>query len=149
DLADNATRQSIQTTTPELRRLAIDVGVEAGIGRFFSAKLRSAVLYGMFDQTADRAALEEALKQYPRARDIWVQIVEGPKDVYVPDITVGEHPWLRGHWADRLPAIDEDIADMEKRLASAKADANPVVLAVIAEVLGRPRRASANCRHTP
>ena len=26
------------------------------------------------------------------------------------DITVGENPQLRGHWLDRLPAIDADIA---------------------------------------
>ena len=149
DLADKATRQSIPTTTPELHRLAIDVGVEAGIGRFFGAKLRSAVLFGLFEQTGDRGALEEALKQYRRARDIWAQIVEHTKAVYVPDITVGELAWLRGHWSDRLPAIDDDIADMQKALDAAKPDAVPAVRAAIAEVIGRPRRATATCRHTP
>jgi hypothetical protein len=149
DLADTATRQSIQTNTPEFRRLAIDVSVEAGIGRFFGAKLRSAVLYGIHEQTGDRAALEEALKQYRRARDIWAQIADRTKSVYVPDITVGELAWLRGHWLDRLPAIDDDIADMQKRLESAKPDANPAVQAAIAEALGRPRRTPATCRHTP
>jgi len=130
------------------------VGVEAGIGRFFGAKLRSAVLFGLFDQTGDRGALEEALKQYRRSRDIWAQIVEHTKDVYVPDITVGELAWLRGHWSDRLPAIDDDIADMQKALDSvkvgaAKPDSVPAVRAAIAEVIGRPRRATATCRHTP
>lgn len=149
DLADNATRQSIPTTTPELHRLAIDVGVEAGIGRFFGAKLRSAVLYGLFEQTGDRGALEEALKQYRRARDTWAQIVEHTKAVYVPDITVGELAWLRGHWSDRLPAIDDDIADMQKALDSAKPESAPAVRAAIAEVIGRPKRSTATCRHTP
>jgi len=149
DLADNATRQAIPANTPELHRLAIDVGVEAGIGRFFGAKLRSAVLFGVFEQTGDRGALEEALKQYRRARDIWAQIVERTKTVYVPDITVGELAWLRGHWSDRLAAIDEDIADMQKALDAAKPDSVPAVRAAIAEVIGRPRRATATCRHTP
>ena len=149
DLADAATRQPIEARTPEMRRLAIDVGIEAGIGRFFGAKLRSGVLYGIHEQTGDRAALEGALKQYRRARDIFAQIGERAKGVYVPDITVGELPWLRGHWLDRLPAMDDDIDGMEKRLASAKAGADPAVRAAIAEAVGRPRRIAAVCRHTP
>jgi len=149
DLADTATRQLKQVEAPEFRRLAIDVSVQAGLGRFFGAKLRSAVLYGIHEQTGDRAALEEAIKQYRRARDSWAQIADRTKGVYVPDITIGEHPWLRGHWLHRLPAIDDDIADMQKRLESAKAGGEPAARAAIAEALGRPRRAPAACRHTP
>ena len=133
DLADNATRQLKQVEAPEYRRLAIDVSVEAGLGRFFGAKLRSGVLYAIHEQTGDRAALEEALKQYRRARDSWAEIADRTKGVYVPDVTIGEHPWLRGHWLDRLPAIDDDIADMQKRLESAKATAEPAARAAIAE----------------
>jgi hypothetical protein len=147
DLADNAMRQLDQVKGAEQRRLAIDVSVEAGIGRFFGSKLRSGVLYGIHEQTGDRAALEEALKQYRQARDVWAQIAERTKGVYVADITVGEHPWLRGHWMDRLPAIDADISDMEKRLASAKAE--PAARPAIAEALAHPRRTPATARHTP
>ena len=107
------------------------------------------MLYRIHEQTGDRAALEEAVKQYRRARDSWAQIADRTKGVYVADITVGEHPWLRGHWLDRLPAIDDDIADMQKRLDSAKAASEPAARAAIAEALGRPRRAAAACRHTP
>jgi hypothetical protein len=39
--------------------------------------------------------------------------------VYVQDITVGCDPWLRGHWQDRLPAIDADVAAMEAELKKA------------------------------
>jgi len=146
DLADNAMRQLDQVKDQQERRLAIDVSAEAGIGRFFAAKLRSGVLYGIHEQTGGREALEEALKQYRRARDIWAQIADRTKGVYVADITVGEHRWLRGHWSDRLPAIDADIADMEKRLASAKSELS--ARAAIAEALGHPRRTPATGRHT-
>ena len=149
DLADTATTQLKQVTAPEYRGLAIDVNVEAGLGRFFGAKLRSGVLYGIHEQTGDRAPLEEAIRQYRRARDIWAQIADSTKGVYVADVTIGEHPWLRGHWLDRLPAIDADIADMEKRLESAKPAGEPGARAAIAEALGRPRRTPATCRHTP
>ena len=151
DLADNGD-PPVETggeRLPEFRRLAIDVSVEVGLGRFFGAKLRSGVLYAIHERTGDRAALEEALKQYRRARDSWAEIADRTKGVYVPDVTVGELPWLRGHWLDRLPAIDDDIADMQKRLESAKAASEPAARAAIAEALGRPRRASAACRHTP
>jgi hypothetical protein len=74
-------------------------------------------------------------------------MANGARDVYVADVTVGEHRWLRGHWLDRLPAIDEDIAAMEKRLAGAAA--NGKAAALVAEALGRPQRPSLPVRHTP
>ena len=90
------------------------------LGRFFGAKLRAGVLYRIHERTGDRAALEEALKAYRRAREVWSQWAEAAKPVYIADIAAGELAWLRGNWADRLPAIDGDIADMAKRLESAK-----------------------------
>ena len=39
---------------PEYRRMAIDVAIEAGLGRFFAAKFRSGVLYRIYEQTGDR-----------------------------------------------------------------------------------------------
>ena len=67
--------------------------------------------------------------------------------MYVADITVGELPWLRGHWVDRLPAIDADIALLEKSLPSASATTDPRVKAAIAEAVGRPQRPSVAMRH--
>ena len=54
---------------------------------------------------------------------------------------------MRGHWLDRLPAIDADIAEMSKRLEKAKSGAAQT--AAIKEALGRPWRISLSCRHTP
>jgi hypothetical protein len=63
---------------------------------------------------------------------------------------VGELPWLRGHWLDRLPAIDNDIADMAKRLPGLpQTEPAPRVKAAIAAALGRPRRGPANFGHSP
>ena len=145
--ARNVTR--IQASTPELRRLVIDVDLQAGLGRFFSGKLRAGVLYAIYERTGERNALEEALKAYRGARAAWAQLAERAKGVYVADVTVGELPWLRGHWLDRLPAIDGDIADMAKRLESAKPASDERVRTAIAEVLAPPPRATPSCRHTP
>lgn len=133
----------------EYRRMAIDIELQAGLGRFFGAKFRSAVLYRIFEKTGDRAALEEALKLYRTARGIWAELAERAKPVYKPDITVGEHPQLRGHWADRLPAIDRDIETMAAKLAGASAAGSAQVKVAIQSATGRPRRAQFACRHSP
>jgi hypothetical protein len=153
DLAQTAATQLAQTAaqkTPEFRRMAIDVGMQAALGRFFAARFRSGVLYGIHERTGDRAALEEALKMVRHARDIWAQMAESARGVYVSDLTVGELPWLRGHWLDRLPAIDSDIADMAKRLPGLPQTAPAQrVKNAIAAALGRPRRGPANFSHSP
>ncbi|MDP2995870.1 MAG: hypothetical protein Q8N47_00190, partial [Bryobacterales bacterium] len=134
---------------PEYRRIAIDIAIQAGVGRFFGAKFRSGVLYRIYEKTGDRTAIEESLKQYRAARAAWAELAERAK-VYVPDLTVGERPQLRGHWLDRLPAMDADIAAVEKKLDPAKSgQPDSRVAAAIKEALGRPRRAPVACRHTP
>jgi hypothetical protein len=128
----------------EHRRLAIDVKIQAGLGRFFSAKFRSGVLYRIYQKTNDPAALQEALTQYRKARAAWAELADVAKGVYMSDVTVGEHPQLRGHWLDRLPVIDRDIALMEKAKAG---EPDSKVAAAIKEALGRPERAALRCHH--
>jgi hypothetical protein len=98
------------------RRLEIDVTIQAGLGRFFAAKFRAGVLYAIYEQTGHRAALVAAVKAQHAARDAWVELAETAKDPYVHDITYGYDYFMHGHWLDRLPAMDDDIADMEKLL---------------------------------
>jgi hypothetical protein len=144
DLADTVAK-NLPHVKPN-RRLTIDLEIQAGLGRFYAAKFRAGVLYRIHEKTGDRAALERALEQYRRARAAWAQIVERTKGVYVADVSVGELPWLRGHWSDRLPAIDEDIAVMAKRLDKAT-DGHAET--AIEQALGRPKRVQAACQHTP
>jgi len=65
------------------------------------------------------------LAQYKSARAAWADLAEQARGVYMADITVGEHPQLHGHWLDRLPAIDADIAAMAKAVALTKAAITP------------------------
>ncbi len=146
----HADDQATGKDRPEYRRLTIDIAAAAGLGRFFGAKFRAGVLYRIFERTGDRAALEEALKAYRSARAEWAGIVDRTRDVYVPDITVGELRWLRGHWSDRLADIDTDIAAIAPKLESAKpAQADGPVARAIAEALGNPHRPAAEGSHTP
>jgi hypothetical protein len=134
----------------DYRRLHIDVAIQAGLGKFFGAKLRAAALYRIYEKTGNRMALEEAITKYREARAAWSALGERAKGIYVADITVGEHPQLRGHWLDRLPAIDEDLQNMSAKLSSAAAgDATPQVRAAVAEIASRPRRTPSALRHKP
>ena len=139
---------------PEYRRMAIDVSIQAGLGRFFGAKFRAGVLYRIHQQTGDRTALDQAITSYRKARTAWAELAGRALGVYQADITVGELPQLRGHWLDRLPAIDNDIAAIEtmaKQLDQARpGEPESRVRMAIEEALGRPRRVSSPaCRHSP
>ena len=136
------------------RRMAADVNIQCGLGRFFAWKLRSGVLYALHQQTNNLAALQEALSAYRRARACWAEFAVSVRDVYMADITYGIEAQLRGHWFDRLPQIDDDIADMEKLLEPAKTQAEGYresdrVSQAIRDALAAPTRTSAPCRHTP
>jgi hypothetical protein len=135
---------------PEYRRLAIDVAVAADLGRFFGAKFRAGVLYSIFEKTGDRAALEQSLKSYRAARDVWAGIVERTKGVYMDDITVGETRVLRRNWAERLADIDTDIAAVEAKLESAKpAQSEGPIARAVAAALARPGKRVGTGRHSP
>jgi hypothetical protein len=164
DLAENAAAQlkiaqadshehagTATKRSPEFRRTTVDLDILIGLGRFFAAKLRSGTLYAIHEQSGNRAALEQALNAYRHARKIWAQFAAEAQAAYVPDITIGTMPHQRGQWIDRLPAIDADIADMAARLASTQGGTQSSALArsAVQEALGRPRRFSPACVHTP
>jgi hypothetical protein len=110
------------------RRVAIDVAIQNGIGRFFAAKFRSAVQFQAYIRTGNPDAKQQALEYYRAARAAWQTVVDRAASVYRNDLTFGYADWLRGSWKDRLPAIDRDIAAMEASQfpASAKAPEAPM-----------------------
>lgn len=113
---EKARLETKDTDTPEFRRFETDVLIQVGLGRFFGSKFRAGVLYGIWSKSRDREALEEALKFYRIARDYWADLSDIAGKVYLLNVSVGQSSNLKGHWTDRLPAIDEDIADMVGKL---------------------------------
>jgi hypothetical protein len=55
-----------------------------------------------------------------------------------------------GHWLDRLPAIDEDIVALERKLEQTESNGAPPerIRQCIQETLGRSRRATVDAHHT-
>ena len=158
-VAEESLAAADKTTTdrqaPVYRRLAVDVRAQLGLGRFYARKLRAAVLLALHERTGDRTALDEAIQCYRSARAAWVTVAEATTGVYVKDLTYGESWWQRGHWADRLPSIDQDIALLEKRstdpaaTTTASATTAKPVSVLVQEVLGEPQRPASGVIHTP
>lgn len=135
----------------ELRRVVVDVTIEAGLGRFFAAKLRSGALYSLHRRTRSVPALMQALSEYEKARSIWSQFAQYASRVYVSDITIGPLPHQRGHWVDRIPAMDADIAAMRRQLESARAlpSSGAHDHTKIHELLSAAAGPAPSLRHTP
>lgn len=138
--------------TPEFRRVEEDVMIQAGLALFFAGKLRSAVLWRIFTITGNRLAGDAAINRYSEGRNAWAEMAERAKNVYHTDITYGVNT-LRGHWLDRIPSFDEDIADMRKRLELSAALDNKTDPAAAGRALkiaeARPVRPSVSAAYTP
>ena len=128
-------------------RLTVDVEVQALLGRFFAAKLRSGVLMALHERNPERGSLTASIAEYRKARDFWAGIVARTQGVYAADLSVSDRFTERGQWSDRLAEIDADIAALEARLATVTitANASPGVAAVFAT----PKREPLAASHTP
>jgi hypothetical protein len=137
--------------TVAFRRLSADVAIQCGIGRFFAAKFRSAVLWSLYERSGDREAAVSAVAAYRAARQAWAEAADVAA-VYVSDVSYGAEPWLRGHWRDRLPAIDADISEMARQAEEGgiSPSGDPAkVRAAMRRVLSRPQRPIASGEHQP
>jgi hypothetical protein len=134
--------------TPEYRRMKVDIEIQAALGEFFGAKFRGGVLFRVYELTKDQAALKAAIDQYRKARSTYARVAETARGVYTSDISFGEQNYLRGHWADRLPAMDKDIERLSAMLdGGSTPQVSPKVAAVIKKALGRPVRIPVNPEH--
>jgi hypothetical protein len=147
-----AASQIADDKAPGFRRVALDCAIAAGIGRFFARKLRAGVLFGLYGRTGDARAREQSLVQYRDARRVWAEFTSRPAaSAYARDITFGFDAQLRGHWQDRLAAIDRDIAAVEAWVPSGtlKDLARDTVADAIAAVLSPLARPSVLVGHKP
>ncbi|HVU22496.1 MAG TPA: hypothetical protein VHE13_00120 [Opitutus sp.] len=146
-----AENKAFDHRTATFRRFAVDANVAIGLGRFYARKLRAAVLFALHERTGDKDALAAAIQHYHLARDEWKRVATLTTDVYVKDVTYGPEWYQRGHWTDRLAAIEQDIAAMEKRTDTTPPSATPVAAVTIARLInqatGRPERPTAKVKH--
>ena len=103
----------------EGRRLAADVRILSALGRFFAAKTHAAVAFEIHRRTGEEGSLANAARHARLARKAWTDAIEHA-DAYVPDLTFGPQAWIRGHWRDRLAAIERDVEALERLARDAK-----------------------------
>ena len=157
-LADDATNhleaaRRANRDTADFRRLAVDIAMLAGLGRFFAAKLRAGVLWSLHLRASARVAADEALKAYRLSRAQYAEVARLGA-AYVGDLTYGPEPWLRGHWRERLAALDLDITEMARLAQDTNGVASGRTLvgqerlwSAIGQVLASQRRERPACRH--
>jgi hypothetical protein len=131
---------------PEFQRMEEDVLIQNGLGSFFAAKMRSAIYFEIFRRTGNREAGRLAQAEYAKARATWASMAVRAEGVYVSDVSYGSVPIRKGHWSDRLAAIDADIAAMQAQLESATGYDNAAAVEAAGKRTVRP---AATCTHTP
>ncbi len=149
--AEQALTEAAAQNTPGYKRAVADVSIQSALGRFFAHKLRAGVLWEIFMLSDDAATASAALRSYQDARAAWMRVIDAGQ-VYVADVTFGSEPWLRGHWRDRLPALDADIAQMARIVADTNGGGIGVAsgsAAAMAMVLATPVARGIDLPHTP
>jgi hypothetical protein len=134
---------------PVFRRWEEDVLIQVALGRFYADKLRAGVLFDLYRRTGNESAHRRAVIAYRRARATWAAMAERARGVYVADLTYGDAPVRRGHWMDRLPAIDQDLAAVESARFSAPPEVAERLNEAMERASGRPSRPSFPCTHSP
>ena len=112
-------KQAADSSDAQVRRTLIDLEVLVRMGRFFAGKFRAAVDYSIFRTTEDVSSLESALRHYRVARDAYAEIPVIVEGVYQSDLRFGIEASEHGHWADRVPDIDADLAALGEELREA------------------------------
>jgi hypothetical protein len=129
------------------RRLVEDAAIQSGLAHFFSAKLRAGLYFVLWQKARSHDAGARAVESYQQARDAWAKLAERAKGVYAADVSYGEILQRRGHWSDRLAAIDADLAAMKSTIAAEPGgDSRSDLLAAIAQP---PQRLMTQAHHTP
>jgi len=152
-LEDARQKVGVVTSQPAFRRAKEDALIQRALALFFAAKLRISVLWRIFDLTADRAAGETAIARYEVARAMWAKMAERSASIYRSDISYCSGKQSRGHWMDRIPEFDADIADLKKKLAQGKSPEEAIhpdiIKRAIEQATGSSERPKLSTKHTP
>ena len=138
--------QAGRPNSVEDARIGTDIAIQAKLGLFFAAKFRAGVLFALYNQGHDRRALEAAIAQYDKARTAWAAIIALADGVY-GDVSSSDMLSESGAWADKLPAIDADIAALKILLPTAISSDNAAMATAIAAALSSPVITPAQVSH--
>jgi hypothetical protein len=129
-LATARAAESSEAKSPEFRQIEEDILILNGLGLYYVGLFRTALFYSIYEQTGDPAAVAKALSTYQAARDAWAHMAERAKKLYTADISYGDIDVRRGHWADRLPLIEQDLPTLKKHFADPSTRSSSAAIAI-------------------
>jgi hypothetical protein len=146
-LGEARTAAGEKAHSPEFRRAQEDILILNGLGSFYAGLFRAGLFYSIHEKTGEPEAAQRSVAAYRKARQSWADFSARAKSVYSADVSYGRPAFRRGNWADRLPAIDADLAALEQFFATA-----PAKSTIATNALGRAesiRRPIIDAHHTP
>jgi hypothetical protein len=107
----------------ELRATVVDLRMLADLATYHAAKIRAAVALEFHERTSEVNDLRTSHAHMRAAREAWESLADRG-DVYHDDLVFahGADTENDGTWADRLPELDADLAELERRLDDAGID---------------------------
>ena len=130
----------------DFRRAEEDILILNGLGLYYAGLFRAGLFYGIHEENGDAAAATQCLVQYQKARDAWAAMAERASRIYAADVSYGSPAFRRGHWTDRLAAIDKDLAAVKAHFAPSEAKSGTPTVG-IQRVLQPAPRAGVSARH--
>ena len=130
------------------RQAEEDILILNGLGLYYANLFRAALCYSIHVRTGDPHAAEACLNAYRKARDSWSAMARRASRTYVSDVSYGDIEIRRGHWSDRLPAIEQDLAVLEQHFAARPAQTGSAS-AALAHLIKTPERPSLDLEHNP
>ena len=98
----------------ELIATLTDVRILAGLASYHAARLPAAVMYNLYRETGDPAALEMAIGHEKEAIAEWERIVAAAGDVYSEDLAFGAHAvGFSRHWKEELALMRRGLESLE------------------------------------
>jgi len=147
-LAAARTAAGKKARTPEFRRAEEDILILNGLGAYYANLFHAALLYSVLKQPGTDATSLRILDAYRRALASWSGMATRAESFYSADISYGSTPFRRGHWIDRLPAIQTDYAALEHYLSTAVDRNVPHSDGVMAPAYSAAPRPIITARHT-
>jgi hypothetical protein len=132
----------------EFRRAEEDILILNGLGIYYANLFRAALLYSIYEHTHDPAVSAASLAAFRKAREAWAQMADRAKAVYTMDVSYGSISMRRGHWSDRLAAIDVDLTAVEQHFASASGEQTSAH-EILNRVLNPKPRVTIDAQHAP
>lgn len=126
-LVAEAERLVAVPSSKEFRSAVTDLRMLAAIAEYHSRRIQAGLMFALFDESGNVAALDRAIEGERHAIEAWQQVVDATGDVYSDNVAFGlpeakdrEFPAndLAGHWRDELPKLQLGLEALEKQRTS-------------------------------